>query len=634
VRGLTAIVLLALVLGGCDCGGKLSAVHDAGVKRCRTDADCAQGQACNASIGLCHPVNECGPDMPCPMADQICVANAMGSMVCNFKRCTMDSDCTALNCPSDQVTSCLQGGCQCGPPCQGGCPPTQGCCIPMNKCEDLPAKCMGMTCPLGQFLSVTSSGAWSTGDCKVEGESCTCQILPPLPIGDIGLYSALAFSSSSPVMSAYNLDYGDLMFGTVQTGGTIAWEFVDGVPTTSVAITGDIHGPRNGNSAKGPDVGIYTDIAGDARGRIHIAYEDRDKGALKYALGMPGNWHTHYVDGETTAGDTGLYASLILDVGSRPRIAYLSAREVSQTGARSTVLRLSFTLTATPASTSDWAKRDIETYDLTSAACADRCNPGEVCRASDQACILPDTTPCAPACASMQACVQSVCTNIETLPPFRDLPLGRGLWPSMQLIAGGGVMIAYYDRVDHNLKIAQIQGPDLRAGTLTTAIVDGAGSAGGSTDDAGLYPSLFVTATGVHVTYMNSTRRALWYRQLDSSLRTMIAEEIETGLGMGSGPDGELIGADSALVVDGTGGVRVAYQDATVGSLKYARRMGANTWQITTLAGNEMPYRGSFGFYTDQALDASSLNAVVSTYRYFLSAPNGPDNGIEIFNPQ
>jgi hypothetical protein len=425
------------------------------------------------------------------------------------------------------------------------------------------------------------------------------------------------------------------MFGTVQTGGTVAWEFVDGIPTTSVSITGDIHGPRSGNSAKGPDVGIYTDIAADALGRIHIAYEDRDKGALKYALGGPGNWHTHYVDGETTAGDTGLYSTLIVDTGSRPRIAYLSAREVLPTGSRRTVLRLAFTVTATPTSTSDWATRDVEVFDLSSSPCADRCNLGEVCRTSDKACVYPDATPCTPACMTGQACIQSACTDIDQLPPFRDLPLGRGLWPSMQAIAGGGVMIAYYDRVDHNLKIDRIQGPNLRAGMLTTVIVDGVGSTGGSMDDTGLFPSLFMTLNAVHVTYMDATRRSLWYRQLDpSSLATLAAEEIEVGLGMGSAPDGELLGADSALVVDGMGLIRVAYQDASKGSLRYAKRMGPSSWQIVTLAGDEMPYRGSFGFYTDQALDASTLNPVVSTYRYFLSAPNGPNNGIEIFNPQ
>jgi hypothetical protein len=130
---------------------------------------------------------------------------------------------------------------------------------------------------------------------------------------------------------------------------------------------------------------------------------------------------------------------------------------------------------------------------------------------------------------------------------------------------------------------------------------------------------------------MNQTRRALLYRSLDANLQTLEVSIVEEGLTTSGGPDGVLIGADSALVVDRTGAVRIAYQDATNGELRYARRMGA-MWNILTLAGNESPYRGSFGFYNDQALDRDRENPLVSTYRYFLSAPNGPDNGVEVFD--
>jgi hypothetical protein len=127
-------------------------------------------------------------------------------------------------------------------------------------CQPLPAQCLSLTCPLGQFLSVTSSGSWDSGNCMLTGAVCDCKPYPPLPLGDIGLYSAIDQGAMGPAMvSAYNLDYGDLMVGVVQADQSISWTFVDGVPTSTTTIVGAIDGPRGGQSAPGPDVGIYTD---------------------------------------------------------------------------------------------------------------------------------------------------------------------------------------------------------------------------------------------------------------------------------------------------------------------------------------------------------------------------------------
>jgi hypothetical protein len=643
---LFAALALSLTAAACDCGGAgISGMGDAGhVGRCTKDSDCAARESCFVATGICFAKDACGPDKPCPMANQLCTTNADGFMECTFMRCADDSECQMIACPGDQVKACIQGGCQCGAPCQGGCPPSQGCCVPQNRCEDLPASCRDLTCPIGQFASVTSSGAWSTGDCRVVGEQCSCQELPPLPIGDIGLYSAIATGPMQPgaVMSAYDLDWGDLMYGKVNSNGTIDWQFVDGIGTGTVTITGNLRGPRGGNSAKGPDVGVYTDIAVDASGRPQIAYQDRTNHALRYAIAMTPaptsstSWRTHLVDGGYP-GDTGLYASLALDGARLPRVAYLSARE-NALGTRRSALRLAFTSTPAPSSISDWMTRDIESLDLTTFGCADRCNLNEVCRASDQACVVPDAEPtmCGSSCMSTERCIQGHCATITALPPFRDLPLARGLWPSIQTTADGSVLVVYYDRVDRNLKLARIQGPNLGTGALSIKILDGQGAPSGTMDDVGLFPSLWVTPAGeIHLSYMNATRQSLVYQQLDPMTFASIAlEEIENGLETSGGPDGILIGADSALVADESGVVRVAYQDATHGALRYARRMIGGGWTSITLAGAEMPYRGSFGFYTDQAIDPASSMPIVSTYRYFLSAPNGPMNGIEIFNPQ
>lgn len=630
----------ALVLGllsatcvtlACE-GDNLSGIEqrDGGPGRCRSADDCPDRHDCNVNLGICFPLDECGPDTPCP-TPQICVEQDNGYRRCVFDRCESPDDCADLDCPPELVPNCVAGNCICGEPCMGGCPMGQGCCIPTEQCLDLPPECGGLECPPGEFVSVTSSGAWDRRQCDFLGENCQCEKLPPLPIGDIGLYSAAAHDGRGAVMSAYNLDYGDLMFGFVQSDFSIDWTFIDGVPSSTTSITGATDGPRGGNSDPGIDVGLYTDIETDNQGRPHIVYQERVRGALRYTWQSSSGWTNHVVDGDA-AGSTGMYADLAFSVGSIPHVAYLAARE-DRAGTRISALRLAWASSAEPMSDADWSFRDIDVYDLSMEPCADRCNLGEVCLASTQACVQEDPRgTCVPACTTGTRCVNATCQAVDPLPAFRDLPLARGLWPSLAVLGDGSVVIAYHDRVDGSLKAARI-GNDLRNDPIQIVTLDGTGAPSGSNDVAGLFPSLYATPGGeLHLTYLNETRQALWYTLLDSSnLAIVTAEEVVSGLGMGGGPDGALIGADSALVVDDAGTVRVAYQNATLGDLEYARRQGPGNWTVVTLAGDEQPYRGSFGFYTDQVLDPMRRNPVVTTYRYFLSATDGPDNGVELF---
>ncbi len=635
------LVLVTVAACNCDEDGDLFR-EDAGVPamcpngeprpvgRCENDDECCDREKCNVATGICFAGDACDDLHPCP-SEQICAdQNGDGFFECIFERCVTVEDCTELVCPPDKVKACISGGCQCGEPCQGGCPAEQGCCVPEDRCYPLPAQCAGITCPPGQFIDLTMPGSWDTQDCMVLNQMCPCVVLPPLYAGDIGLYSAIDRDAFGPVMSAYNLTYGDLMFGAVSNDGTVTWEYVDGLAATA-SITGDINGPRGGDSEPGPDVGSYTDIAIDQNGVAHIAYQDRDKASLKYARGGRNlGWASHTIEGEGR-GDTGMYSSIAVDNTGRPRIAYLSARENANDGHPQSVLRLVFSATTAPSAPANWQTRDIEVLDLSSFGCIDRCEAGEACRALDEACIQPDFTCGQTNCASDERCFQGSCVVIDPLPPFRDLPTARGLWPSLSITSNGSAIIAYHDRFEGNLKIATIEGPDLRNGAIEIHAIDGNG-VNGSSDISGLFPSLFVSPAGeIHISYMNQTRSSLIYRSFDDNFNSTIVEVVEEGLGMGGGPDGILIGADSALVVDRTGVARIAYQDATNGELRYARRQGS-TWNVLTLAGNETPYRGSFGFYNDQVLDESRENPVVSTYRYFLSAEGGADNGIEVFD--
>lgn len=607
-------------------------MRDAGpAPRCTADDQCCDRESCNTSTGICFALDECQVDGDCPQAaqGQICRdEDGDGFKDCVFDRCEGDEECAATPCPMDQVPACISGGCACGIPCSGGCPMSQGCCIPDDTCYPLPEACMGLTCPPGQFVSVTTPGAWNTGTCEFAGESCRCERLPPLPIGDVGLYSALTPAGQTQVVSAYNNTYGDLMFGRVDPSTrAIEWSFIDGVPTTTTAITGDIDGPRQGNSDPGSDVGIYTDIVVDAAGVAHIAYHDRDSQSLKYAVGLDQSWQLHVVAAGRVAG---LYNDLIFTPQGRPMISYLAHQEdfAGPANARRSVLRIAVGNTNQPAQAGDWSFRDLVETDLTSGSCDLRCRLGEVCRNSDDGCFAPDPSQCPNNCPNGNACIEGSCQPVRSPRPFRDLPAVRGLWPSAGVASDGTTYLAYFDNVDSTLTMVRIEGPNPLTGAITTVTLTD------PNEDSGRFPSLYVLPGGeIHLAYYNATQRSLEYRQLDQDLNIVTSERVASGLDSGVVPGGSFVGTDPALVVDAVGAVRIAFQDSTLGLLRYARRTGANTWSIQTMRGDEAMNEGSFGFYTDQVLDSNRENPVISTYRYFLSALPDPMNGLEILTP-
>ena len=605
---------------------------DAGpAPRCTMDEHCCEREACNASTGICYALDSCQVDADCPQAaqGQICRDDDMdGYKDCVFDRCEDDDECLATPCPQDQVPACISGGCACGIPCQGGCPRTQGCCIPDDTCYPLPEACRGLSCPPGQFVSITTPGAWNTGTCEFTGESCRCERLPPLPVGDIGRFSAMASLTEGQALSAYNNTYGDLMFGRVNASTReIAWTFVDGVPTTTIAITGDIDGPRAGNSDPGADVGLYTDIAVDAAGAAHIVYHDRTSQSLNYAVGLDQAWQLHVVESAPVAG---LYSDLFLGPNGRPMIAYLAHQldVPGQPNQRRSVLRLAVASTNQPAQASDWSFRDLVETDLSPLGCADRCREGEVCRSSDDRCFVPNPSACPNNCPNNNACIEDRCQRVQSPPAFRELPKVRGLWPSAGALSDGTVYLAFFDNVNQSLSMIQIAGPNPLAGAVNVTLLTD------PLEDAGRFPDLYVLPGGeMHLAYYNDTQRSLEYRQLDSNLNVAASERVATGLDSGVVPGGSFVGTDPAMVVDALGTVRIAFQDSTLGLLRYARRTGANTWSIRTLRGDETTNEGSFGFYSDQVLDRNRENPIISTYRYWLSALPDPQNGVEVLLP-
>ncbi len=118
------------------------------------------------------------------------------------------------------------------------------------------------------------------------------------------------------------------------------------------------------------------------------------------------------------------------------------------------------------------------------------------------------STSCNPTCASGQACVGSTpaCADVYDSSKLDTYPEAIGDYISVSPDGQGGFGIAYYDRTNGNLMIAQNSG-----GMWTTAIVDGE-SAAIPSGDCGIGASLFIDTNGDwNITYVNGFSEALQY---------------------------------------------------------------------------------------------------------------------------
>jgi MYXO-CTERM domain-containing protein len=461
---------------------------------------------------------------------------------------------------------------------------------------------------------VASGGTFAGCSCGEETDpkgrySCKEPDCVTLQAGLIGSYTSAAVDDKGKLWVAGYLEadwdnaytWGDLVVGAFdETSGLVAWQIVDGVPADP-PVDGklfNLEGFRGGQTAPGDDVGIWTSLAVDPSGNPAVAYYDRTNKALKLARLSDGEWSVERVDGAAGA-DVGRYAKLVFD-GGAPAIAYLVI-EPAASGFITSRLKLA------TKSGGSWAFEDVVVNAATPCRAA-FCQGGTVCVADTGQCTA-TASGCAAECAAGEECVtvegSTSCREVLTN-KVDAYPLASGLYVSLSPVPGGGLGIAYYDRVAGTVNVAARGGSG-----WSSLVVDGGPQPDGSISDVGVGASLFIDSGGDwHVSYVDAYNEALKYARVRAGAVQGI-EVVDDGLVLGGvqNPDGmHLVGDDSFVRASASGEVRIAYQDATAGKLRFAVGTPGQTGHSWTVRVAETD--GFAGFFPNQVEVGGALKIV------------------------
>ncbi len=393
---------------------------------------------------------------------------------------------------------------------------------------------------LGGVAVLAFASLWAGCNCNSNhnasgGTTGGCADCVELQPGLIGEYSSAAVSGSDIWVAGYSEadwdngnSYGDLVVGK-WNGTNVAWNQVDGVPSTPPVdpTVYDVNGFRGGQTAPGPDVGLWTSIVIGGDGNPAVSYYDRTNFALKFAQYDGTSWAVQTVD-STPSGQVGRYSKMIFLNGNFV-IAYQSIAPGGTGGALVSKVRVATSTGGTPAAGA-WTFQDVATVNTTPCR-ASFCASTEACVSSTKVCTTTlASSMCTAACTSAQACVMSggapTCLAIWDTTHIDSYPDAIGDYITLAPDGQGGFGIAYYDRTNGNLVTARSSG-----GAWVNTIVDGEGATVPS-GDAGIGASLFIDTNGDwHIAYVNGYTEALQYIKITGGKTALTPEIIDNGLG-------------------------------------------------------------------------------------------------------
>lgn len=306
--------------------------------------------------------------------------------------------------------------------------------------------------------------------------------------------------------------------------------------------------------------------------RARVAYQDRDEGVLKYAQETARDRWSSHVVDAGSGEIVGAYASLAIDGEGNPAIAYLATGTDDGSGGMVTELRLARARSKDPGD-GDWTITVVATAPGT---CAGLCGAGLACvagvAADDPESCVRRTAGCTPACGAAEVCAAGACRAEVAAPAVAELATGTGLFASLVALPDGRLAVAHYDRTRRALALAVETG----AGT---SMFDETALDASPTGDRGMWASAVVDESGtVHVAYQDALGDQLMYTTWSGAPgRPEVVDD-----GRRNGDRTHSVGAAAAIYL--VGGVpAIAYQDGLTSDVHVATRSGAS-WSTTGVA--------------------------------------------------
>jgi hypothetical protein len=409
--------------------------------------------------------------------------------------------------------------------------------------------------------------------------------------GPTGRWMSMAGDDDRVVITAYEEDFGDLLFIDVAADGSLTFRAADGIP--DVAPVHDPKTYRGGVLDPGANVGAWTSAA-LAGGRAMTAHQDLDSFALRFAHESGDAFSSHAVDGEG-AVRAGYHNSLAIRDGV-PTIAYQVIGAANADGQVLSQLRFATASTELPGSSGDWT---VEVIDEVVISCAGLCLDGGACVESaefGEVCALV-TDDCGEPCSEDQACVAGVCEGVIAPPASYDLNPGTGLFASQVTLPDGRAAVVYYNAEAGDLMAAVDDG-----GSWTLVPLDAAAA----TDTGAHLAAVNDTSGLVHVAYQDAIGDQLLYLTFDGAAASA-PEVIDDGV-----REGEVkthpVGAGASIFVS-NGEVIITYQDGLLSDLMVARGT-SGAFAIETLVGGPT----LDGFYSGAVIGGGASWA--GAYRY------------------
>lgn len=319
------------------------------------------------------------------------------------------------------------------------------------------------------------------------------------------------------------------------------------------------------------DIGQYLSLRAMPDGRPAMAYYDRTKGGLAFAIGTAQgeelSWDEERIDGFTNeqgldVGDRGKYASLAITDAGTAWISYYDATNgnlfyarrdgkdswttgIADTGGGATPNAGLFTSIALDSSGNPViAHHDKNKGHLRVTHWRDTAFSGE---------IVDEGTDFTPEEGSEEEA--------------KDANVGQY---ARLLIHEGTEYIAYYDAANGDLKLAVGS-----SGSYNVEVVDSSG-------DVGAWPSLLVDGGTVHIAYHDLTNQDL--KLASGSPGSWTISTLDQG---------DFVGADTEIFSEG-GALHVLYFDGNENNLKLATQSGGS-WSVDTVAGSD----AALGFHNE-----------------------------------